>query len=289
MTGRLFREFSLVDFGCRGHLDLRGADHHSDAGDQDCSCGRRSRAGSTGRPSRFFVGLNRPLQPGRWPAFLRRRWSWPCRSWLLTDRADLGGCGAAFRPRWRRWRTARPYYDQHARGRGRSTYEYMRDYTEDINRLVDSLVPEAECHYGPRVERERQRADFASGYRRPATATQMEIAEELSAAVRIEDQGARFRAAAEHVRRPPRPACPCSTCCRRPISRQLQEVLPGIHGEGLREPRFPDGRRGPEVQQARGPHHDQPRQGRPAGRQHARHRADVAIRTQRPASWATST
>lgn len=41
------------------------------------------------------------------------------------------------------------------RGAEGVTYEYIRDYTESINTLVDSIMPDAEAVHRPRIERQR--------------------------------------------------------------------------------------------------------------------------------------
>ena len=77
------------------------------------------------------------------------------------------------------------------RGSEGATYEYIRDYTEDINRLVDSLVPEASSVTA--------RVSSGSGNVRVTLTdiatrkrSQMEIAEQISAAVRSKTKARAF-------------------------------------------------------------------------------------------------
>ena len=77
------------------------------------------------------------------------------------------------------------------RGSEGATYEYVRDYTEDINRLVDSLVPEAEATTA-RVSSGRGNIRIALKDISERSRSQMEIAEELSAAVRAKTKARAF-------------------------------------------------------------------------------------------------
>ena len=72
MTGRLFREFSLVISGRRGHLDLRGADHHPDAATK-LLVRQEKKSWLYSRTEPFFVWLN-DFYSRTLAAFLRRRW-----------------------------------------------------------------------------------------------------------------------------------------------------------------------------------------------------------------------
>ena len=72
-----------------------------------------------------------------------------------------------------------------------SPYEYLRDYTEDINRLVDSLVPEAQS-VTARVSSGSGNVRIALTDISTRKRSQMEIAEELSAAVRTKTKARAF-------------------------------------------------------------------------------------------------
>lgn len=275
-TGRLFREFSLVVTGAVLISAFAALTFTPMLATKMLV--RKERQSWFYRATEpFFDGMNR-LYARTLAAFMRRRvvaipvvlltvgMIWVLWSRIPSEMAPLED---------------RSSISINTRGAEGVTYEYIRDYTEDINRLVDSLVPEAEAHYGPRVERERQCPDFASGYCRPrplADGDRRGVVESRP----IQDDGPCFRAAAEYVRWPPEP----DARAVRAAGDQSREAPAGtarIYGEGLREPRFPDGRRRSEVQQARGPHHDQPRQGRSDGRQYARHSRNPSVRPQRPA------
>ena len=77
------------------------------------------------------------------------------------------------------------------RGSEGATYEYLRDYTEGINRLVDSLVPEARA-VTARVSSGRGNVQIALKDIATRERTQMEIAEEVAAAVRTRTKARAF-------------------------------------------------------------------------------------------------
>ena len=72
-----------------------------------------------------------------------------------------------------------------------ASYEYLRDYTEEINLLVDSLVPEAEA-VTARVSSGRGNIRIALTDIAARDRSQMEIAEEVSAAVRRKTRARSF-------------------------------------------------------------------------------------------------
>ncbi len=71
------------------------------------------------------------------------------------------------------------------------TYEYMRDYTEDINRLADSIVPDAEF-ITARVSSGSGNVQITLKNIRERDYTQMEVAEKLSKAVRSKTDARAF-------------------------------------------------------------------------------------------------
>ena len=155
------------------------------------------------------------------------------------------GCsGAVSRPRWLRSRTVRPYRSTRAGPRGSPTSTCAtipRTSTVWSTRSFPRPRPlRPACSSGERRLSGliASRIAFADRDR-----SQMEIAEELSKAVRSKTMARAFVQRAEYVRRPPWPDARCSTCCRRPISRSSEQVLPGFMAKVYREPRFPDGRR----------------------------------------------
>lgn len=77
------------------------------------------------------------------------------------------------------------------KGQEGATYEYMRDYTEDINLLVDSLIPDAEA-VTARVSSGTGNIQIALKDMRTRDYTQMEAAEKLSKAVQKKTKARAF-------------------------------------------------------------------------------------------------
>ena len=137
-TGRLFREFSLVVSGAVLISTFAALTVTPMLATKLLVRQERKNWFYT-RTEPFFVGLNN-LYSRTLSAFLRRRWLA-----LPLVAVTLGLIG------WL-WSTIpsemAPLEDRsqitiNTTGSEGATYEYMRDYTEDINLLVDSLVPEA--------------------------------------------------------------------------------------------------------------------------------------------------
>ena len=72
-----------------------------------------------------------------------------------------------------------------------ATYEYLRDYTESINRMVDSLVPETD-KVSARVTSGRGNIQLTLTDISTRKRSQMEIAEQISAAVRTQTKARAF-------------------------------------------------------------------------------------------------
>ena len=268
MTGRLFREFSMVISGAVV-ISTFAALTITPMLATKLLVRQERKSWFYSKTEPFFVGMNNFYQRTL-AGFLRRRWvALP----LIALMVGLIGWLWRAIPAEMAPLEDRSQISINTRGSEGATYEYLRDYTEDINRLVGD---------SPRVERLGQRPHrpdrhlgtqtFADGDRRGAFGGRA-----------YQDQGPRLRAAAEHLRRPPRQHARAI----RPAGHRHRTVAGSaarIHAQGLRKPRVPDGRRRPEIQQARSAHHHQPRQVEPAGRLDAQHRPDAPVRIERPAS-----
>lgn len=77
------------------------------------------------------------------------------------------------------------------RGTEGVTYEFIRDYTEDINQLVDSLVPDAEA-VTARVSSGSGNVRITLRDMKERDYTQMDVAEQISQAVRTKTQARAF-------------------------------------------------------------------------------------------------
>lgn len=185
-TGRLFREFSLVVSGAVLISTFAALTVTPMLATKLLVRQERKNWFYT-RTEPFFVGLNN-LYSRTLSAFLHRRWLA-----LPLVAVTLGLIG------WL-WSTIpsemAPLEDRsqitiNTTGSEGATYEYMRDYTEDINLLVDSLVPEAMA-VTARVSSGRGNISIALDSLAGRTRSQMEIAEELSAAIRTKTKARAF-------------------------------------------------------------------------------------------------
>ena len=185
-TGRLFREFSLVVSGAVLISTFAALTVTPMLATKLLVRQERKNWFYT-RTEPFFVGLNN-LYSRTLSAFLHRRWLA-----LPLVAVTLGLIGWL----WSMIRSEMaPLEDRsqitiNTTGSEGATYEYMRDYTEDINLLVDSLVPEAMA-VTARVSSGRGNISIALDSLAGRTRSQMEIAEELSAAIRTKTKARAF-------------------------------------------------------------------------------------------------
>ena len=186
MTGRLFREFSLVvagaviisAFSALTFTPMLATKllKHSD------------RPGWFYRKTEpFLVGMNR-FYSRTLAAFLRRR--------VLAFPIVLAMVGIIY-VLWSRIPSEMaPLEDRsmitiNTRGPEGVTYEYIRDYTEDINRLVDTLVPESRA-VTARVSSGSGNVQIALKDITERQRSQMDIAEQLSKAVKSKTMARAF-------------------------------------------------------------------------------------------------
>ena len=277
MTGRLFREFSLVISGAVV-ISTFAALTITPMLATKLLVRQEKQSWFYNKTEPFFVWLNN-FYSRTLAGFLRRRWiALPLVALMIGLIGWLwGSIPAEMAP------LEGPFadYDQHPRIGGRDLRIPARLYRghQPARRFARARSP---CRDGARLQRPRQRADRPEGHRYPRTYADGDRRGGVGCRAH-EDQGTRVRAAAEHLRRTARQHAGAVRAAGDQY-RTAAGGAAGIHAESLRKPRIPDGRRGPEIQQARSPHRDQPRQGQPAGRQYAQYRADAPVRTQRPAS-----
>lgn len=135
----------------------------------------------------FFVWLN-DFYSRTLASFLRRRWlALPL---VLLTMGLIGWLWSAI-PAEMAPLEDRSQISINTRGSEGATYEYIRDYTEDINRLVDSLVPEASS-VTARVSSGSGNVRIALTDIATRKRSQMEIAEQISAAVRSKTKARAF-------------------------------------------------------------------------------------------------
>ena len=185
-TGRLFREFSMVISGAV-IISTFAALTITPMLATKLLVHQEKKNWFYTKTEPFFVWLN-SFYSSTLASFLRRRWlALPIVALTLALIGWLwGSIPAEMAPL-----EDRSQITINTRGSEGATYEYIRDYTEDINRLVDSLVPEAESVMG--------RVSSGSGNIRVSLTdiatrerSQMEIAEQISAAVRSKTKARAF-------------------------------------------------------------------------------------------------
>ena len=186
MTGRLFREFSLVISGAV-IISTFAALTVTPMLATKLLVKQERQSWFYNKTEPFFVWLN-SFYSRTLASFLRRRW-------LALPLTAL----TLFLIGWL-WSTIpaemAPLEDRsqitiNTLGSEGASYEYLRDYTEEINLLVDSLVPEAEA-VTARVSSGRGNIRIALTDIAARDRSQMEIAEELSAAVRSKTKARAF-------------------------------------------------------------------------------------------------
>ena len=185
-TGRLFREFSLVVSGAVLISTFAALTVTPMLATKLLVRQERKNWFYT-RTEPFFVGLNN-LYSRTLSAILHRRWlALP----LVAITLGLIGWLWSTIPSEMAPLEDRSQITINTTGSEGATYEYMRDYTEDINLLVDSLVPEAMA-VTARVSSGRGNISIALDSLAGRTRSQMEIAEELSAAIRTKTKARAF-------------------------------------------------------------------------------------------------
>ena len=134
------------------------------------------------------------------------------------------------------------------RGAEGVTYEYIRDYTEDINSIVDSVIPDADA-VTARVSSGSGNIQIRLKDMGDRDYTQMEAAEKLSQAVKRKPKRVHSYSNNPHSAGVAR-ACLYNMFCKRLTSRSWKKVLPVFMEKSLRESCVPNGRCRPEIQQA---------------------------------------
>ena len=177
-TGRLFREFSFVVAGSVV-ISSFAALTITPMLATKILVNREEKNWFYRKTEPFFVGLNNIYS--RWlSAFLRRRWMA-----IPLMAVALAACVAMWMnvPAEMAPLEDRSSITIRTMGPEGVTYEYMRDYTEDINRLADSLMPDAEF-ITARVSDGGGNIQITLRNLAERDYTQMEVADKLSKAVR---------------------------------------------------------------------------------------------------------
>lgn len=230
-TGRLFREFSFVVAGSV-IISSFAALTFTPMLATKLLVRREEKNWFYRKTEPFFEGMNRIYL--KWlTAFLRRRWvaipvmvvalgaaAWmwisvPAEMAPLEDRSSIT------------IRTSGPEG---------VTYEYMRDYTEDINRLADSLMPDAEF-ITARVSSGSGNIQITLKDLNERNYSQMDVAERLSKAVRTKTDARAF-VQQQSTFGGRRGAMPVQYVLQATNIEKLQEVLPKFMAQVYDNPTF---------------------------------------------------
>ena len=177
MTGKLFREFSLVISGSV-IISSFAALTFTPMLATKLLIKREKQNWFYRKTEPFFEGINR-IYSRSLAAFLKKRWlALPVIAVTIGIIVFLWG----YIPAEMAPLEDRSQISINTRGAEGVTYEYIRDYTEDINDLVDSIIPDAES-VTARVSSGSGNVRITLKDMKDRDYSQMDVAEELSKAV----------------------------------------------------------------------------------------------------------
>ena len=230
-TGRLFREFSIVISGAV-IISTIAALMFTPMLATKILKKKEKQSYFYRKTEPFFVGLNRVYE--RSLAFVMRK-----RVWMIPFMVLM--LGAIYYLWTHIPAEMAPLEDRslisiNTRGSEGVTYEYMRDYTEDINLMVDSLVPEAK-NITARVSSGSGNVQISLVDLKDRERSQMEIAEQLSRAVRTKTKARAF-VQQQSTFGGRRGAMPVQYVLQATNLEKLQEVLPEFMAKVYDSPYF---------------------------------------------------
>lgn len=230
-TGRLFREFSIVISGAV-IISTIAALMFTPMLATKILKKKEKQSYFYRKTEPFFVGLNRVYE--RSLAFVMRK-----RVWMIPFMVLM--LGAIYYLWTHIPAEMAPLEDRslisiNTRGSEGVTYEYMRDYTEDINLMVDSLVPEAK-NITARVSSGSGNVQISLVDLKDRERSQMEIAEQLSRAVRTKTKARAF-VQQQITFGGRRGAMPVQYVLQATNLEKLQEVLPTFMAKVYDSPYF---------------------------------------------------
>ena len=219
MTGRLFIEFSLVISGAV-LISTFAALTVTPMLASKLLVKQEKQSWFYEKTEPFFVWLNNFYQRTL-TAFLRRRWiAIPL---TVIPFAVIGWLWVSI-PSELAPLEDRSQINISTKGSEGATYEFLRDYTENINSIVDSLVPESK-YITARVSSGQGNIQVALNDIQTRERSQMEIADEISAAVRKQTKARSFvRQQSTFGGR--RGGMPVQYVLQAPTIERLEEILP---------------------------------------------------------------
>ena len=186
MTGRLFREFSIVVSGSV-IISSFAALTFTPMLATKLLIKREKQSWFYRKTEPFFEGMNR-IYSRSLAAFLRKRWiALPFTAATILIIGFLWN----YIPAEMAPLEDRSQISINTRGAEGVTYEYIRDYTEDINLLVDSITPDAEA-VTARVSSGSGNIRITLKDMQDRDYTQMEVAERISKAIRNKTKARAF-------------------------------------------------------------------------------------------------
>ena len=231
MTGRLFREFSLVISGAV-LISSFAALTFTPMLATKLLVQKKRESWFYRKTEPFFEGMNRAYGRGL-AAFLRRR---VVAIPLVLLTVVLIGLLWQRIPSEMAPLEDRSQISISTRGAEGVTYEYIRDYTEDINRLADSLVPEARA-VTARVSNGSGNVQLSLEDIADRDRSQMQIAEQLSKAVRTKTKARAF-VQQQSTFGGRRGSMPIQYVLQATNLAKLQEVLPEFMARVYENPTF---------------------------------------------------
>ena len=185
-TGRLFREFSIVVSGAV-IISSFAALTFTPMLSTKILVKREKRNRFYLATEPFFEGMNR-LYAKALNRFMHRRWL--AVALVVVTGALIGLLWQAL-PSEMAPLEDRSSITVRTQGPEGATYEFIRDYTEDINRLVDSLIPDAAA-VSARVSSSNGNVRITLKDIKDRSYTQMDMAEKLSKAIRSKTKARSF-------------------------------------------------------------------------------------------------
>ncbi len=230
-TGRLFREFSLVVSGAV-IISSFAALTFTPMLATKLLVHREQQSWFYRKTEPFFEGLNR-IYSRSLTAFLRKRWiAIPL---TLVTVAIIGWLWSTI-PAEMAPLEDRSQININTMGPEGVTYEYMRDYTEDINQLVDSIIPDAKA-VTARVSSGSGNVQITLKDIGDRDYSQMDVAEELSKAVQKKTMARSFvRQSTSFGGR--RGGMPVQYVLQATNIEKLQEILPEFMSKVYANPTF---------------------------------------------------
>lgn len=230
-TGRLFREFSIVISGAV-IISTIAALMFTPMLATKILKKKEKQSYFYRKTEPIFVGLNHIYERSLGLVLRKRKWMIPFIALMLVGIYYLWNhIPAEMAPL-----EDRSLISINTRGSEGVTYEYMRDYTEDINLLVDSLVPEAK-NISARVSSGSGNVQITLSDIKERERSQMEIAEELSRAIRSKTKARAF-VQQQSTFGGRRGAMPVQYVLQAANLEKLQEVLPEFMAKVYDSPYF---------------------------------------------------